>query len=53
MSRAVLSLALVVGAFAAKNSIVAPQGADVLTVALLGGEYSSLQQTEDKLINNP
>ncbi|KAJ5606243.1 hypothetical protein N7510_009024 [Penicillium lagena] len=36
MSRAVLALGLAVSAFAAKNSIVAPQGADVLTVALLG-----------------
>lgn len=53
MSRTVLTLTLAVSALAAKNSIIAPEGADVLTVALLGGEYSSLQQTEDTLINHP
>lgn len=38
MSRATLALALALGASAAKNSLVAPTGADVLTVALLGGK---------------
>ncbi|KAJ5097365.1 hypothetical protein N7456_008086 [Penicillium angulare] len=36
MSRTVLALGLALGASAAKNSIVAPTGAETLTVALLG-----------------
>lgn len=34
-----LALSLAWGASAAQNSIVAPTGADTLTVALLGGRY--------------
>lgn len=37
MSRLALTLGLALGASAAKNSIVAPTGAETLTVGLLGG----------------
>lgn len=37
MTRIALSLGLALGASAAKNSIVAPTGAEKLTVGLLGG----------------
>lgn len=47
MSRAIFHLVLAASAFAAKNSIVAPQGADVLTVGLLGGADVSLKQTRN------
>ena len=40
MSRVALTLGLALGASAAKNSIVAPTGAETLTVALLGGRCS-------------
>lgn len=47
ISRIALTLGLALGASAAQNSIVAPTGADKLTVALLGGEKiaSSTNQT--------
>lgn len=37
MSRIALTLGLALGASAAKNSILAPTGAEKLTVGLLGG----------------
>lgn len=37
MSRIALTLGLALGASAARNSIVAPTGAEKLTVGLLGG----------------
>jgi hypothetical protein len=40
MSRVAVTLGLALGASAAKNSIVAPTGAETLTVALLGGRCS-------------
>lgn len=38
MSRIALTLGMVLGASAAPNSIVAPTGAEKLTVGLLGGK---------------
>lgn len=38
MSRAALTLALAVGATAAKNSVAATSGPDTLTVGILGGK---------------
>ena len=40
ISRVALTLGLAFGASAAKNSIIAPTGAETLTVALLGGRFS-------------
>ena len=39
-SHVALALGLTLSAAAAPNSIVAPKGAETLTVALLGGKYS-------------
>lgn len=39
-SHVALTLGLTLGAAAAPKSIVAPKGAETLTLALLGGEYS-------------